>query len=107
MLSRLRQPTSIDTIPTSLMAQFNKLTEELAAQGAMTERLQQELGESQQRYADLTLQMNTIKYKPPRSISPTVGTSSGSEASMSSDPERDRGAAPPRRSPGRYTPPNE
>ena len=52
---------SIDAMLTSLLAQFNKLTEELAAQRAMTERLQHELRESQQRYAGLTLQMKTVK----------------------------------------------
>ena len=98
---------STDAMLTSLLAQLNKLTEELAAQRAMTERLQHELRESQQRYADLTLQMKTVKSKRSRSISPTVGTSSGSEASMSSDPERDRRVAPACRSPRRHTPPNE
>ena len=98
---------STDATLTLLLAQLNKLTEELAAQRALTERLQQELRSSQQQYADLSLQMKTVKSKRSRSTSPTVGTSSGSEASMSSDPERDRRVAPPRRSPGRHTPPNE
>ena len=65
---------STDAMLTSLPAQLNKLTEKLAAQRAMTERLQQELRKSQQRYADLTLQMKTVKCKRSRSISPTVGS---------------------------------